>query len=59
MTKYDHPPVLSIGLYVLLVFLVPYAKTSEQRAGAAYFSWFSIAGIFRICPGRISSGSLN
>jgi phage shock protein PspC (stress-responsive transcriptional regulator) len=34
MTKYDHPPVLAIGLYVLLVFLVPYAKTSEQRAAA-------------------------
>jgi phage shock protein PspC (stress-responsive transcriptional regulator) len=34
ITKYDRPPVLSIGLYVLLVFLVPYAKTSEQRAAA-------------------------
>ena len=32
--NYDRPPVLSIGLYVLLVFLVPYAKTSEQRAAA-------------------------
>ena len=34
MAQYDQPPVLSIGLYVLLVFLVPYAKTSEQRAAA-------------------------
>jgi len=34
MMHYDQPPVLSIGLYVLLVFLVPYAKTSEQRAAA-------------------------
>lgn len=31
---YDQPPILSVGLYVLLVFLVPYAKTSEQRAAA-------------------------
>jgi phage shock protein PspC (stress-responsive transcriptional regulator) len=34
MVNYDRPPVLAIGLYVLLVFLVPYAKTSEQRAAA-------------------------
>lgn len=34
MMHYDHPPVLSVGLYVLLVFIVPYAKTSEQRAAA-------------------------
>ena len=34
MMRYDRPPLLSIGLYVLLVFLVPYAKTSEQRAAA-------------------------
>ncbi len=34
MMHYDHPPILSVGLYVLLVFLVPYAKTSEQRAAA-------------------------
>jgi phage shock protein PspC (stress-responsive transcriptional regulator) len=32
--NYDRPPVLTIGLYVLLVFLVPYAKTSEERAAA-------------------------
>ncbi len=31
---YDQPPILSVGLYVVLVFLVPYAKTSEQRAAA-------------------------
>lgn len=34
MSHYDRPPVLAIGLYVLLVFLVPYAKTSEERAAA-------------------------
>jgi len=34
MTEYDRPPVLAIGLYLLLVFLVPYAKTSEERAAA-------------------------
>ena len=34
MTDYDRPPVLAIGLYLLLVFLVPYAKTSEERAAA-------------------------
>jgi phage shock protein PspC (stress-responsive transcriptional regulator) len=34
MMHYDHPPLLSVGLYVLLIFLVPYAKTSEQRAAA-------------------------
>ena len=34
MSHYDRPPMLAIGLYVLLVFLVPYAKTSEERAAA-------------------------
>ena len=34
MSAYDRPPVLTIGLYFLLVFLVPYAKTSEERAAA-------------------------
>ena len=34
MANYDRPPMLAIGLYVLLVFLVPYAKTSEERAAA-------------------------
>jgi phage shock protein PspC (stress-responsive transcriptional regulator) len=34
LTSYDRPPVLTIGLYILLVFLVPYAKTSEERAAA-------------------------
>jgi len=34
MMHYDRPPMLSVGLYVLLVFIVPYAKTSEQRAAA-------------------------
>ena len=34
MMQYDHPPMLSVGLYLLLVFIVPYAKTSEQRAAA-------------------------
>jgi phage shock protein PspC (stress-responsive transcriptional regulator) len=34
MMQYDHPPLLAAGLYVLLIFLVPYAKTSEQRAAA-------------------------
>lgn len=34
MMQYDHPPILSVGLYLLLVFIVPYAKTSEQRAAA-------------------------
>jgi phage shock protein PspC (stress-responsive transcriptional regulator) len=34
LQNYDRPPVLTIGLYVLLVFLVPYAKTSEERAAA-------------------------
>ena len=33
-TTYDRPPMLTIGLYVLLVFIVPYAKTSEERAAA-------------------------
>ena len=34
VANYDRPPMMSIGLYVLLVFLVPYAKTSEERAAA-------------------------
>jgi len=34
MTEYDRPPLLAVGLYLLLVFLVPYAKTSEERAAA-------------------------
>jgi len=34
MTGYDRPPVFTIGLYVLLVFIVPYAKTPEERAAA-------------------------
>lgn len=34
MTTEDRPPVLTIGLYLLLMFLVPYAKTPEQRAAA-------------------------
>lgn len=34
MTANNRPPLLTIGLYVLLMFIVPYAKTSEQRAAA-------------------------
>jgi hypothetical protein len=34
MSSFDRPPILIVGLYVLLVFLVPYAKTSEERAAA-------------------------
>lgn len=34
MTVYDRPPMLTIGVYVLLVFIVPYAKTPEERAAA-------------------------
>ena len=34
MSAYDQPPILTIGLYVLLMFIVPYAKTSEERAAA-------------------------
>jgi phage shock protein PspC (stress-responsive transcriptional regulator) len=34
MMHYDQPAMFSIGLYVLLMFIVPYAKTSEQRAAA-------------------------
>ena len=34
MTSHDRPPFLTIGLYVLLVFIVPYAKTPEERAAA-------------------------
>jgi phage shock protein PspC (stress-responsive transcriptional regulator) len=35
MMHYKHEvPVLAVGLYLLLVFIVPYAKTSEQRAAA-------------------------
>jgi phage shock protein PspC (stress-responsive transcriptional regulator) len=34
MSYYDRPPILAIGLYFLLVFIVPYAKTSEERAAA-------------------------
>jgi len=33
-TVRDDPPVITVMLYVLLVFIVPYAKTSEQRAAA-------------------------
>ncbi len=32
--NYDRPPFMAIGLYLMLVFIVPYAKTSEQRAAA-------------------------
>jgi phage shock protein C len=31
---YDRPPVLTLGLYLVLMFLVPYAKTSTERAAA-------------------------
>lgn len=34
LTNYNRPPALAIGLYFLLVFLVPYAKTPEERAAA-------------------------
>jgi phage shock protein C len=34
MANYDRPPILAVGVYLLLVFLVPYAKTSEPRAAA-------------------------
>ena len=34
MMRTDRPPMLTIGLYVLLMFIVPYAKTSEERAAA-------------------------
>ena len=34
MFAYDQPPVATIFLYVLLVFIMPYAKTSEERAAA-------------------------
>ena len=34
MTSYDRPPILTLGLYALLVFIVPYAKTPEERAAA-------------------------
>ena len=34
MSVYDRPPMLTIGLYVLLMFIVPYAKTSAERAAA-------------------------
>lgn len=30
----DRPPVITIGFYALLMFVVPYAKTLEQRAAA-------------------------
>jgi phage shock protein PspC (stress-responsive transcriptional regulator) len=34
MTSENRPPVFTIGLYVLLMFIVPYAKTPEERAAA-------------------------
>jgi phage shock protein PspC (stress-responsive transcriptional regulator) len=34
LTNYDRPPVLVIGLYFLFVFIVPYAKTPEERSAA-------------------------
>lgn len=34
MSAYDRPPGATIFLYVLLVFIMPYAKTSEERAAA-------------------------
>jgi len=34
VTRADRPPMFTIGLYVLLMFVVPYAKTSEERAAA-------------------------
>ena len=34
VANYDRPPFMTVGLYILMVFLVPYAKTSEQRAAA-------------------------
>lgn len=34
VTNFYRPPVLTIGVYVLLMFIVPYAKTPEQRAEA-------------------------
>jgi hypothetical protein len=30
----DDPPWITAGTYVVLIFLVPYAKTSEQLAAA-------------------------
>jgi len=34
MAVTDDPPWITVMIYVLLVFVVPYAKTSEQRAAA-------------------------
>jgi phage shock protein PspC (stress-responsive transcriptional regulator) len=34
MVNEERPPFMTIGLYVLLMFIMPYAKTSEQRAAA-------------------------
>ena len=34
MTVTDDPPWMSVGTYLLFMFLVPYAKTSQERAAA-------------------------
>ena len=34
MAVTDDPPWMTVMIYVLLVFLIPYAKTSEQLAAA-------------------------
>ena len=47
MSYFDRPPVMTVGLYVLLMFLVPYAKTSGERAAAH--------GTARDMPYRIQS----
>ena len=47
MSYFDRPPFMTIGLYVLLMFLVPYAKTSGERAAAH--------GAARDMPFRIQS----
>ena len=31
---FDRPPAIVVGLYAILVFMVPYAKTSSERAAA-------------------------
>ena len=40
---FDRPPAMVVGLYAILVFMVPYAKTSSERA-AAYGASESIPG---------------
>ena len=51
---FDRPPAMAVGLYAILVFLVPYANTSSERA-AAHGGYESIPGKVQHSVERVKS----